>query len=87
VKAITAAVVGVVLNLALWFALHVVFQDVQTIEVMGASPELPVLSSVNGWAALLAAAAMLAMLRFKMGMIPTLGACASAGIAIRVLVT
>ena len=28
-KAITAAVVGVILNLSLWFALHVLFSDVQ----------------------------------------------------------
>lgn len=33
--AITAAVVGVILNLAVWFGLHVVFEEVQTITPFG----------------------------------------------------
>lgn len=78
-SAITAAVVGVVMNLAIWFALHVVFREVRTFEVFGIGPDLPVLASVDWRAALLSAAAMIAMLRFKVGMIPTLAACAIVG--------
>lgn len=75
-SAVTAAVVGVVLNLAVWFALHVIFRETR----QGAfGPDLPVLSSIDWRAALLAAAAMVAMLRFRIGMIPTLIACAAAG--------
>lgn len=77
--AITAAVVGVIMNLALWFGLHVVFRQVQRIEWLGLSPDLPVLASLDWRAAVLAVAAMVAMLRFKLGMIPTLAACALAG--------
>ncbi|PZQ14315.1 MAG: chromate transporter [Ancylobacter novellus] len=77
-SAITAAVVGVVLNLAVWFALHVIFREVRP---SAFGPDMPVLSSIDWRAALLAAAAMIAMLRFKVGMIPTLAACAAAGVA------
>jgi chromate transporter len=79
-SAITAAVVGVILNLALWFALHVIFSEVRRLEIFGVGPDLPVLTSLDWRAALLAAAAMIAMLRFKVGMLPTLAACAAAGI-------
>lgn len=81
-SAITAAVVGVIMNLALWFALHVVFDAVQRVDVLGASPYVPVLSSVNWRAAVLAAAAMVAMLWFRVGMITTLVASAAAGLII-----
>jgi chromate transporter len=84
-SAITAAVVGVVMNLALWFALHVVFREVRTFEILGVGPDLPVLTSVDWRAAVLAVAAMIAMLRFKVGMIPTLGLCAVAGVFVSYL--
>lgn len=80
--AITAAVVGVIMNLALWFGLHVVFREVRPIAFLGLTPDLPVLSSLDWRAALLSAAAMLAMLRFRIGMVPTLAASALAGVAI-----
>ena len=78
--AITAAVVGVIMNLALWFGLHVLFRQVSPVEFLGLSPDWPVLASLDWRAALLSAAAMVAMLRFKVGMIPTLAACAAAGV-------
>lgn len=78
--AITAAVVGVVMNLALWFALHVLFREVRSVAVFGLAPDLPVLSSLDWRAALLSLCALVAMLRFKVGMIPTLAASALAGV-------
>ncbi|WP_035715707.1 chromate efflux transporter [Azorhizobium doebereinerae] len=78
-SAITAAVVGVILNLALWFSIHVVFREVRELHVLGLSPDVPVLSSLDWRAAVLALAALVAMLRFKAGMLPTLAACAAAG--------
>src|SRR5215217_146477 len=81
-SAITAAVVGVVLNLAIWFALHTVFREVIPIRGYGLNFEMPVLTSVNAWALLLSLAAILAIFRFKIGMIPTLGGCCIAGIAL-----
>ncbi|MFC3327345.1 chromate efflux transporter [Mesorhizobium cantuariense] len=75
--AITAAVVGVIMNLALWFALHVVFREVHTI---GPGMNVPVLSSIDWRAALLSCATMIAILRLKIGMLPTLAGSALAGV-------
>ena len=80
--AITAAVVGVIMNLALWFALHVVFGKVES---FGWGVEVPVLSSLDWRAALLSAAAMVAMFRLKAGMLPTLAGSALAGLALLAL--
>lgn len=81
-SAITAAVVGVIANLALWFGLHTLFRQTWPAKLFGIGPDLPVLTSANLPAILLAAAALVAMLRFKVGMLPTLAACAAAGLAI-----
>ncbi|HKH27066.1 MAG TPA: chromate efflux transporter [Sphingomicrobium sp.] len=79
-SAITAAVVGVVLNLAIWFAIHTVFREVQPFRAYGIGFDAPVLSSVDLWALALALAAGVAIFRFKIGMIPVLAACSAAGI-------
>ncbi|GLQ80129.1 chromate transporter [Mesorhizobium huakuii] len=75
--AITAAVVGVIMNLALWFALHVVFREVHA---MSLGMNVPVLSSIDWRAALLSLAAMIAILKLKIGMLPTLAGSALAGV-------
>jgi chromate transporter len=64
-SAITAAVVGVVLNLSVWFALHKIFRHTAIRSIGIARFEVPVWSSVNALALLIAAAALLATLRFK----------------------
>jgi chromate transporter len=80
--AITAAVVGVILNLAIWFGLHVIFADVREVAGWGLRLDVPVLSTIN-WASLvLTAAAALAIFRFKMGVIPVLLGCAAVGVAL-----
>jgi len=77
---ITAAVVGVVLNLAIWFALHVVFGQVDRIDgPAGLQLQVPVWDSLDVFAAALSAVAMLAMIRFKLGMIPNLAGSALIG--------
>jgi chromate transporter len=81
-SAITAAVVGVVLNLAIWFAIHTVFAQVQPVAWGPFAFDAPVLTSVNVWALLLSVAAVVAMFGFKVGMIPTIVACSAAGIAL-----
>lgn len=74
-SAITAAVVGVILNLAVWFALHTIFAQVVTIGAPIFSLPVPVLDTVN-WADLvLASFAIVAMFRFKLGMLATFAAC------------
>ena len=78
--AITAAVVGVIANLALWFGLHVLFKIVRPVVLGPLAPDLPVLASLDWRAALLAALAMIALLRFKLGMVPVLAGCAALGV-------
>jgi len=79
--AVTAAVVGVIANLALWFALHVLFRETQTIAAIALSVEVPVLASIDWITAAIALAAMIAMFRFKLGALPTLAFGALAGLA------
>jgi len=79
-SAITAAVVGVVLNLAIWFAIHTVFHDTFPVRWFPFSFDAPRFASIDPWAFALSAAAVLAIFRFKVGMIPTLAACCAAGI-------
>jgi chromate transporter len=81
-SAITAAVVGVVLNLAIWFAVHTIFRETWAVRGLGFSFDAPVLASVDVWALLLSAAAVIAMFRFKVGMIPTLAATSAVGVAL-----
>ncbi|MCU4180498.1 chromate efflux transporter [Bosea sp. BH3] len=81
--AITAAVVGVIANLALWFGLHVLFHEVRSMAILGLEPDLPVLASLDWRAALLSAAAAIMLLRFKLGMMPVLAACAVAGVLLK----
>jgi chromate transporter len=68
-SAITAAVVGVIANLALFFAYHVLWPQ-------GFGGRFDALS------ALIAVAAAVALFRFKVGVLPLLGACAVAGLAV-----
>ncbi len=70
--AITAAVVGVIVNLALFFAYHVLWPT---------GFEGP----FDWVSAAIALAAAIALFRFKVGVIPLLGACALAGLAIKLL--
>jgi chromate transporter len=78
--AITAAVVGVIANLAIWFALHTLFREVQERHFGEHVLQLPSLGTLNVAALVLATAAMIALFRFKIGMIATLLGCSVAGI-------
>jgi chromate transporter len=78
--AITAAVVGVVLNLAVWFALHTIFGAVHESHYGPLVLQVPEFSTINWAAFVLAAAAMVATFRFHVGMIKTLATCAITGL-------
>lgn len=81
--AITAAVVGVILNLAVWFGLHVLFGEVAEVQVSAFRLWVPDMATLDPWALALSAAALVAVLRFKAGMLPVLGVSAALGLAIR----
>ena len=78
-SAITAAVVGVILNLAIWFGLHTLFRQMQELRVWQLAVEVPLPASVSLPALLIAGAAMIALLRFRLGMLPVLAASCVAG--------
>lgn len=81
-SAITAAVVGVILNLAVWFAVHTVFHQVRPFAAGPLRFDVPVLASIDVWALLLSLIAIAAVMRFKIGVIPTLAATSAAGIGL-----
>ena len=80
-SAITAAVVGVILNLALWFGLHVLFGEVSPYSAGRFRVLVPDLATLNVLAFTLALCAFVALLRFKMGVLMTLLLCAGVGAA------
>lgn len=65
--AVTASVVGVILNLAVWFGWHVLFPD-------------GTWESVDWFAAVVAAGAFVALHRFKLNLIAVIAACGAAGL-------
>jgi chromate transporter len=83
-SAITAAVVGVILNLAVWFAIHTIFAEVHSVRWGVFGFDAPVPGSVRIWALVLSVAAIVAMFRFSVGMVATLLACSAAGVALYV---
>jgi chromate transporter len=80
-SAITAAVVGVILNLAIWFAIHTMFHATRHIGGLGMGFDAPIPSSLDVWSLILTIGAAIAIFRFKVGMIPTLAASCAAGVA------
>jgi chromate transporter len=78
---ITAAVVGVVLNLAVWFALHVLFAHLDEIHRFGMTVEVPDPTTINIPSLILTTGAMIAVFGFRINMITVLGACSVLGIA------
>ena len=79
-SAITAAVVGVILNLSIWFAIHTIFRVVTTVSFGWLSFDAPTLSSVDVPALLLAIAAAVAIFRFNIGMLIVLAGSCCAGV-------
>ncbi|RAH97359.1 chromate transporter [Acuticoccus sediminis] len=77
--AITAAVVGVVLNLALWFSMHVLFEETRRVTAMGLDTEVPVLTSLDPIAAVFAAGALVAVFVMRVSLFAVLGGAAVAG--------
>ncbi|MGL5860701.1 MAG: chromate transporter, partial [Phycicoccus sp.] len=79
---ITAAVVGVIANLAVFFALHTLFARTTVLGAGPVSVELPVLTSVRLDAVLVGVVAALLLFRLRLSVLRTLGVCALLGLAI-----
>ncbi len=70
--AITAAVVGVILNLGLWFGLHVLFRSVSEVAAGPFHLLVPVVATLDARAFALATVALLCLVRLKLGVPRTL---------------
>ncbi|MBB4124041.1 chromate efflux transporter [Martelella radicis] len=85
---IGAAIVGVIANLSLWFALHVMFDTVGRIELfvlppfIDAGPVWPDWSSLHGWSLLLSLLSAVALFALRIGVVPLLLGAGLAGLAI-----
>jgi chromate transporter len=82
-SSVTAAVVGVVLNLALWFALHVLFGNVDEVDWHGVRLYVPDLATLDPAALVLAALAAWLLFRTRLGMVRTLAVSAVLGLVWR----
>jgi chromate transporter len=82
-SAITAAVVGVILNLSIWFTLHTIFRQTTPVRSFGLSFDLPIWASLDWAALLLAIAAATAIFRFNVGMLTVLAGSCAAGVLLR----
>ncbi|MEZ5788454.1 MAG: chromate efflux transporter [Xanthobacteraceae bacterium] len=78
-SAVTAAVVGVILNLALWFAIHSMFREVQPFRGYGLAFDMPVPASLDPWAFVLALGAAVILFWLRAGLIVTLAASCVGG--------
>lgn len=77
--AITAVVVGVIANLALWFGVNALFSEQQRIAEFGVDMRLPVPSSVDLPMLVLSAIAFVLVFRLRLGILPLLGISATLG--------
>ncbi|SIR06854.1 chromate transporter [Rhizobium sp. RU20A] len=82
-SAISAAVAGVILNLALWFALHILFARVTRLEAGPVSLPLPELASIDPGAVALTILSAVLLIGLKRGVVTTLAISAAAGIALK----
>ena len=74
-----------VLNLAIWFGLQVVFVELSDVRLLGWDGivvSLPILSSFDPLASAILAGALVAITRFSVSMIKVLAVCAAAGLAV-----
>lgn len=84
-SSITAAVVGVVLNLSIWFSLHTLFGKVTIMTVFGLRLQIPELRTVDIQACAIAILACLLTFQWKQGLLVTLSVSAAAGAALHLI--
>jgi chromate transporter len=83
--AITAAVVGVIANLAVWFALNVLFAKVGSWEAGILTLPVPDVATLNIAAFAIALGAGVALLRYRLNLFWVLGGATLAGVAVTLL--
>jgi chromate transporter len=78
---VTAAVVGVIANLGLFFALHTLFDEVNRVSWGPMHPEIPDLSTLRVGSLVVALVAAVLLFRLQWSVLRTIGVCALLGIA------
>jgi chromate transporter len=79
--AVTAAVVGVILNLTVWFAVHVLFAEASVYAVGPLKVTVPIPATLRVDAVILAAAALILLFPLKRGVLTTLAVCGALALA------
>jgi chromate transporter len=79
-SAVTAAVVGVIANLAVVFGVHTLFDETRAVATFGGTTVVSVLSSIDPVALAIAAGSFVAIWRFKVHVLWVVGVAAVAGI-------
>jgi chromate transporter len=82
-EAVTAAIVGVIVNLAVTFAIATLFDRVRNVGVLGGEVPLPIWSSVDAFAVAVAAVAFVGLWRFRWKVVPVVAASAIAGLIVK----
>jgi len=82
-QTVTAAVVGVIANLAVAFGVITLFGEVRTVRFLGGAFQVPVWSEVDPFALIVAAAAFVGLWRLRWRVVPVIAASAAAGLAFR----
>jgi chromate transporter len=80
-RGITAAVVGVIANLGVYFAVHTLFSGTRDVDAGPLHLELPDLTTLRGVPLVIAVVAAMLLFRVKWSVVRTLGACAVLGLA------
>lgn len=80
--AVTAAVVGVIANLSVWFALHVLFSRVVDRELDGLTLSVPEIASFDWRAGVLATVAAVLIFRLRWNVLRVLGLTALGGLVL-----
>jgi chromate transporter len=76
---VTAAVVGVIGNLGLWFAIHTLFADVTSVSIAGAALEVPVPGALRWPTLMITLVAATLVIRFRASVLTTLGVTGALG--------
>ena len=84
-SSVTAAVVGVILNLALIFGFSALFGAVRTARIAGVTFPYPAMTSVDLFAVLLAAVGFVVLWRFRWNVLWIVGGSAVAGLVYRIM--
>jgi chromate transporter len=81
-QAVTAAAIGMILNLSVWFGIRTMFRHIERGHWLGFEFDMPDLGSAHWWSIALFVGAAIAILRFKAGTVKTLAVASALGIVL-----